>query len=166
MTKDQRGIASFTIRFTQHLWRDSEGEPKVQWRGQIRHVQGDEQITFTDLADALQFIQHHLTQLALDATSADEQEDQEKVLHENFKIWEQFASSYSNIMYAAMERSMDQSEVLKAQMDEAMYKALNAWQTPASSDQEQVITALSELSAQIQTLKAKMDSLENTLKEA
>jgi hypothetical protein len=167
MVEDQRNIASFTLRFTQHLWEDPQGEPHVQWRGQIRHVQGDEQLTFTELTDALQFIQRHLTQLTLDATAGDNKMDQDKVLHESFKLWEQFASTYSNIMFDAMERTIKQSEALKEQMDEAVGQALKTWQVPTSSTKEQdkILEAIDELNAQVKALTKKVTTLEKSLKE-
>ena len=30
--KAQRDIASFVLRFTQELWQDPQGEPRVEWR--------------------------------------------------------------------------------------------------------------------------------------
>ena len=35
--------ASFVLRFTQKIFQNEEGEPQIQWRGNMRHVQtGDE----------------------------------------------------------------------------------------------------------------------------
>ena len=168
MVEDQRNIASFTLRFTQHLWEDPKGEPQVQWRGQIRHVQGDEEITFTELTDALQFIHRHLTQLTLEATSGDSKMEQEKVLHESFKLWEQFASSYSNMMFEAIERTMKQSETLKEQMDEAVGQALRTWQFPVTSEKEQdkILQAINDLNAEVDKLSKKVSALEKDMGDA
>jgi hypothetical protein len=165
MNEEQRSIASFMLRFTQHLWQDTQGEPQVQWRGRIHHVQSDDDITFTDLTEALQFIQRHLTQLTLDATSGDNKMDQDKVLHESFKLWEQFASTYSNMMFDAMERTINQSEALKDQMDEAVGQALKTWQFPATSEQDKTVEVLNKLNSQIETLTKRVAALEKALKE-
>ena len=99
MVDDQRSIASFMIRFTQHIWRDKEDDPQVQWRGQINHIQGDDELAFTDLTEALEFIQSHLTQLTLDATADVDKDEQEEVLTKSYVLWEQFADTYSKMMF-------------------------------------------------------------------
>jgi len=56
----QCDIASFVLRFKQHRRSDAGGSPTVEWRAHIRHVQGDDEMCFTDLADAVAFIQARL----------------------------------------------------------------------------------------------------------
>jgi hypothetical protein len=163
MLKTQNNIASFVLRFTQELWQDAQGEPHVQWRGHIRHVQGDEEDRFTDFAEAVVFIQRYLTQLTLTAVSGGQSMSQEKVLRESFKLWERFASSYTDMMLGAMEQTIKQSEALREQMDEATEKALKAWQLPGRSDQKQIVEALDSLQQHIQTLADKVDRLEQAL---
>ncbi|RME44517.1 MAG: hypothetical protein D6791_12995 [Chloroflexi bacterium] len=165
MMKTQRDVASFVLRFTQELWQDAQGDPHIQWRGQIRHVQGDEETRFTDFTDAVAFMQRYLTQLTLDALPGGDKVDEEKVLRESFKLWEQFASSYTDMMFEAIERTMKQSEAFKQQMDEAVENALKAWQLPVQSDQRQIIEALNGLQAQVQALAEKVENLEKALKE-
>lgn len=165
MIKTQRDVASFVLRFTQDLWQDMQGEPRVQWRGQIRHVQGDAETRFTDFAEAVRFIQLQLAQLTLEAVSGGSELDQSKALQESFKLWEQFASSYTNMMFEAMERTFSQSEALKKQMDETVERALKGWQLPVQADQGQIVKALNNLQAQIQTLTDKVESLEKALQK-
>ena len=136
MTKPHN-VASFVLRFTQELWQDPQGEPHVRWRGHIRHVQGDEEERFTDFAEAVTFIQ----------------------------FWQQFASSYSNMMYQAMEQTVRQSETFKDHMDAATKQALNAWQLPGQLNQEKILEALNSLQAQIQTLTNSLEKLEESKNE-
>jgi hypothetical protein len=164
MTKPHN-VASFVLRFTQELWQDTLGEPHVRWRGHIRHVQGDEEERFTDFAEAVTFIQRYLTELTLDSLAGDESVSQEKVFKENFKLWEEFASSYSNMMYQAMEQTVKQSESFKDQMDEATKQALNAWQLPGQLNQEKILEALNTLQAQIKTLTDRLENLEETIQK-
>ena len=162
----QRNIASFMLRFTQDLWQDENGEPKVQWRGNIHHVQGEEEATFTDLAEALAFIQKQLTELTLNAIPQGVKMEQEKVLKESFKLWEQFASSYSNMMFDAMERTIQQSQAIKDQMDEAVKQAMQGWQMPAASptdDPSEIVELLKSLQKQIADLTKKVEKLEKTV---
>jgi len=163
----QRNVASFMLRFTQDLWQDENGEPRVQWRGRINHVQGDEEIAFTDFAEALAFIQGQLTELTLKAIPGGIGMEQEKVLQESFKLWEQFASSYSNMMFEAMERTIKQSKAIKEQMDEAVEGALKGWKMPApqKEDQGQLLELLKDMHKQIQTLTEKVEKLEKKLEK-
>ena len=62
-----RDVASFVLRFTQDLYEDEAGEPRVRWRGHIRHVQSDADARFTDdegaKRDDLRSHTHDRTQL-------------------------------------------------------------------------------------------------------
>ena len=166
METPNRSIASFLLRFTQDMWRDAVGEPHLQWRGQIRHVQGDSEATFTDFAQAVDFIQDQLTNLTINSITGGNQMEQEKLMRESFKLWEQFASTYSNMMFDAMEKTIKQSEAIKEQMDEAVQKAMKGWEMPSFGGQNEVLQALEKLQSQIQALSDKVERLEKELKKA
>ena len=170
MTKTQ-GIASFVLRFTRELWQDAQGEPHLQWRGHIRHVQGDEENRFTDFSEALVFIQRYLMELTLEAFPIGEGANPEIVFRENFKIWEQLASAYTNIMVEAVNQTVKQSRAVNQQMSEAAEQAMKMWQrsvrpgeTP-SLDQQQIIEALHNLQKQVQELTDKVDRLDKAIQQ-
>ncbi|MCK6625708.1 MAG: energy transducer TonB [Anaerolineae bacterium] len=163
MIKTQNNIASFVLRFTQELWRDAQGEPHVQWRGHIRHVQGDEEDRFTDFAEAVAFIQRYLTQLTLEALTGGQPMNQEKVLQESFKVWEQFAASYTDMMFETMQQTVKQSEAFREQFDQAAERALKAWQLSPQPQYGQLVEAINLLQAQVQTLTSKVEDLEKSL---
>ena len=48
MSPKKDETASFMLRFTQKIFNSESGEPQVQWRGNIRHVQGGEEKRFSD----------------------------------------------------------------------------------------------------------------------
>ena len=166
MSVEHTGIASFVMRFAQHIWED-QGEPHVQWRGKIRHVQGDEEIVFTDLTEALQFIQNHLTQLTINATSGKSPAERDKFLQESFKLWEHFAVTYSNMMFDAMERTFKQSEAARMQMGAAFEKAFQAWQLPQGerkpNTEDEIIEVIDQLGGQVKALEEKVVMLEEKL---
>ncbi len=159
MTDTSQGIMSFVLRFAPRLWQDAQGEPHLQWRGQIRHVQGDEEIGFTDFGEAIAFMQRHLLQLA-STSLAETQADQNKILTESFKLWEQFATVYSQMMFNAMEQSVRQSEAVRQQMDQAVQSALEAWRWPGAVNQPQIAETLHRLQAQVEALARKVEELE------
>ncbi len=166
MMDTSRGIASFVVRFAQERWRDEQGEPHLQWRGHIRHVQGDEETSFTDAAKAIAFMQQHLTELTLNALPGGTKMEQEKMMRESFKLWEQFATTYNSMMFEAMEKALQQSDVLKKQMDEAVERSAKGWKFPAPGNQAEVLTALSKLGKQVEALTDKVEQLEKAIEKS
>ena len=57
--------ASFVLRFTQKIYKDKDGESNVQWRGKVSHVQGGDEIRFSEFEEVSNFIQ---TKLSLNYT--------------------------------------------------------------------------------------------------
>ncbi|MCB9078041.1 MAG: hypothetical protein H6631_10650 [Anaerolineaceae bacterium] len=167
---NDRNIASFVLRFTQELWEDAQQEPHVRWRGHIRHVQGEEENRFTDFAEAASFMQRHLTQLTIDSLSKKREGlSQEKMMQESFKLWEQFASSYTNVMFNAMEQGIKQSKAFRDQIDETRDKIFRAWQFPLNNnsdfDDDYLNKKVSELQNQVNQLADRVKALEKKLSE-
>lgn len=177
MARKQRDIASFVLRFSQDVWDDEQGDPHVEWRGHIRHVQGDDEFHFTKLNDAIQFIQKSLMQLTMDAMPADDKPYQEKAMRESFKLWDDFARSYTEMMVQAMQQTAKQSESLNKQVTEAMSQVMQpwwlaAWQPEDKSeenrglsleDQERLIQMMFALQAQMESIALQLNQLEQRM---
>lgn len=166
--KTQRDVASFVLRMTHDLWRDSNGDPKVQWRGHIQHVQSRSEASFTDFADAVAFIQQHTAQVTLDSVAGEDSTQQDKAMRESQNLWQQFAGSYANMMIDTLEQTARQS-------DKGLQMWLNAWRMPfsAASDraaeggaagdpQMALVQALRELGAQVERLSERVAKLVET----
>lgn len=178
--KGQRDIASFVLRFTQEMWQDDQGDPRVEWRGHIRHVQGDEEFHFTELNEALQFIQKALMQLTMDTVPKDNKPFQDKAMRESFKLWETFAQSYADMMVQAMERTVKQSEAVSRQLTETVEQAWRPWWlmglTPSGKaeaqqglspeDQQRLMQTLLTMQEQLEILARKVNNLEEKMKIA
>ena len=164
-------IVSFVLRFTQELWNDPQGEPHIRWRGHIRHVQGTDEERFTNFTEAITFMQRYLTALTQETLAGASNISQEKIFAESLKLWNQFATSYTDMMAQAMEQSVKQSESFREQMDEAGKKMFDAWQfphqthPPHQSGQDELLKAINRLNRQIDTLAERVESLENRLGE-
>lgn len=159
-TRLEPGLASFVVRFKQERWRDEQGEPHLEWRGQIQHVQGDESAAFTDFAEAVAFMQRHLQQLTQSAWSGGDRMQQEKLARESFKLWEQFTSAYTDMLVQSMETGLKQSEAFRQQMDQAVERTAQAWQPAASAADPAVLETLRALQAQVKALADKVEALE------
>jgi hypothetical protein len=151
------------IRFVQELDQDSEGEPHIQWRGYIQYIQGNNEERFTDLAEAVAFIQQRLTELTITSLTRDERLSQERVFQESFKLWERFSSSYTNVMVRAMEQSLKQSETFTDHVDKATQQAIQVWTGPAQQRDGDIMEQLHQLQIQIKTLGDRVEQLEQAL---
>ena len=67
MTSKKEETASFVLRLSQKIFENEEGEPHVEWRGNIRHVQSGEETRFTNFEDAQIFVQQTLTDMTIKA---------------------------------------------------------------------------------------------------
>lgn len=178
--KGQRDTASFVLRFTQDLWQDQKGEPRIEWRGRVQRVQDGEEIRFTDLSDAMNFIQESLLKVTMNAVPKEDKMYQDKAMRESLKIWEKLAENYTNLMVEALQRTMKQSESFQRQLNDAVEQAMRPWWlmgfTPPidrkskesevnTATQDQLQQTLAALQAQIETLSAKVSTLEAQLQE-
>jgi hypothetical protein len=55
--------ASRTHLFTIRLWRESLGDGRVEWRGQVQHVLGGERRVFRDWASLARYLECRLQEL-------------------------------------------------------------------------------------------------------
>jgi len=191
--KGQRDTASFVLRFTQDHWRDQKGKPRIEWRGEVRRVQDGEELRFTDLAEAMNFIQESLLKVTMNAVPKEDKQYQDKAVRQSLKLWEKFAENYTSMMVDAMQQTMKQSESFQRQMNEAVEQVMKPWwlmgfPTPVSpqatatqataphvkesenaasstATQTQILQTLAALQAQISTLSEKMSDLETQLRE-
>ena len=180
--KGQRDIASFVLRFTQDLWRDDGGDPRVEWRGHIRRVQDGEELRFTDIAEAMNFIQNSLMQVTANALPKEDQSYRDKAMRESLKLWEVFAESYTSLFVNAMEKSVKQSEAFQKQVNETVEQVMKPWwlmglpgqvaekkpveATTQSTDvNAEILQTLAALRGELELLNAKVDRLEKEQSE-
>ena len=177
--KGQRDTASFVLRFTHDLWRDTEGQPRVEWRGQVRRVHDGEEVRFTDLADAMNFIQDSLLKVTMNAVPKEDKMYQDQAVRESSKIWEKFAESYTTMMVETMQKTIKQSESFQRQVNETVEQVMKPWwlmgfptpterkpkESESSAVQAQILQTLAALQGQIQTLSEKVSDLESQLQE-
>lgn len=168
-------IASFVLRFTQDVWREAGGEPRVRWRGHIRHVQSDAEARFADFADAVAFIQRELAQLTMDSVTDDSAPHQARAIGDSFRLWERFATTYADLWAKAMAQTVEQSQAVRRHVGENLERSLHWWnpstppgapagprrrpaEPPATDDA--MLDSLHELRAQIEALAQHMERLE------
>jgi len=170
----QRSVASFLLRFTQDLWQDENGDPRVQWRGHIDHVQGKESIPFVDFSEAMLFMQQQLQELTLGAFPTTDPQMQEKLLKESFKLWEAFARSYTEMILQTLGQTIERSQAIQEQVGETIAKSFRLWlppafrsqpAAPASSQEADLPGLIQDLADQVNKLNEKIKLLEAKNKE-
>jgi hypothetical protein len=76
----------------------------------------------------------------------------EDLYKRNLEMWEKFTSSYMDTMFKTVEKTMEQSNVIKAQVDKAVAQTV-------SSQFDATLAALQALQRQVEALSAKVDKL-------
>ena len=130
--------ASFMMRFTQNIYEE-DGESKVQWRGNVSHIQSGEDLNFSDFKDAVDFIQQHLTDLTVGATSDKSSEEQENILSKSLSIFKTVAASAPFLIKETLKDPRKQvanlQESISEYGEELLEKVpIDEWRSASKSD--------------------------------
>ncbi len=79
-------------------------------------------------------------------------EPEKNLWDQNVALWEKWTSAYTDTMFKAMEKTLEQSTSFRGQVDKAVNAAM-------STQLEMTLTAIKALERQIETLSAKVDRL-------
>ena len=161
--------ASFVLRFTQKVFNNDEGEPQVQWRGNIRHVQGGEEQRFSEFDEVVQFIQGKFTDLTLTAMEDKSPEEQKGILAKSFDLWKRMAVAGPKMVMetikdpkAGVEHLQEQvNQVVQEQVKEVgdLFNAkidADNWKPASKTDVKNLMEAISQLSGEINKLNKKV----------
>jgi len=160
--------ASFMVRFNQNIFDDEQGESNVQWRGQISHVQDGDKINFSEIKDALSFMQEKLAALTIDATGDKTPEEQEGILTKSFDMWKKMTASYPKLMMDAIKDPKAQIAQLQDQIsgqlsnvgDEISQKIENtSWRAATKSDLDRLLEKMDGMSKEMAKLNKKFNKL-------
>ena len=151
------------MRFTQKIY-DEKGESKVQWRGNVSHVQGDHDINFTDFKDAVNFIQEHLADLTMEATNDRSTEEQENILTKSFSLFKSVAATGPKIIKETLKDPRKQVATLQDQLSEYGEELLekvpiDQWRNASRSDFKTIQETLDVLTKSVGDLTKKVEAL-------
>ncbi len=167
MSKKQDQTASFMVRFNQNIFEE-DGEAKVQWRGKISHVQGDDEQNFIDFNDALAFMQQKLANLTKEATKGKSAEQQEGILQKSLYMWKTMKEVGPKVLMETIKDPKKQLHHIQDQIhdqisnisDEIGDKVqIDEWRNASRSDFKKVKKSISQLSDEIKNLSDKIDSI-------
>ncbi len=169
--------ASFVLRFTQKVFNNDEGEPQVQWRGNIRHVQGGEEKRFSEFDEVVKFIQGKLTDLTITAMEDKSPEEQKGILAKSFDLWKRMAVAGPKMVMetikdpkAGVEHFQEQvSQVVQEQVGQVEDFVSNKidpdnWKPASKSDVKSLMQTIASLSGAVSQLNEKVDKMARSRK--
>jgi len=168
MTKKADQTASFMVRFNQIIFEE-DGEPKVQWRGKVSHVQGGEDQSFSDFNDAVKFIQSKLADLTIEATKDETPEQQESLLKKSFSLWKTMAKEGPKVFMETIKDPRKSVAHLQDQIsdfgEDLMEKVpIDQWRNASRSDFNSIKESISALADEMKKLNVKVDAMSKPAK--
>lgn len=172
MPHKKEETASFMVRFTQKIYADN-GAHDVQWRGSIRHVQSGEESKFTEINDALAFIQTNLAELTKQSITDKSPEVQEGILSKSFGLWKKVTTEGTKLVLDTIKDPMKQVEHVQESIqdryetvkDEIGKKLdIDNVLSIVGRDSDKVMKQLEHMQSEISSLHKKLDKLQKSKK--
>jgi len=116
MANKKEETASFVLRLSQKIYNSENGEAKLQWRGNIRHVQSGEEKRFASYEDATEFVQSKLSDITMAAIEDKPEEDQRGILSQSFDFWKKMALNAPKIVMDSIKDPKRQAEQIQEQI--------------------------------------------------
>lgn len=161
--------ASFMIRFTQKIYRSEDGEPQIQWRGNINHVQSGDEKRFSDFEKAAGFIREKLAELTVTAMENKSPEEQKGILAKSFDMWKRMAAETPKMVVetikdprkgiAQIQSQINQvGEVINSKIEDAKDNLpdLTDIRGAGREEHDEIMSKLEEMSKQIAALNEKV----------
>lgn len=171
--------ASFVLRFTQKIYKNEAGEPQLQWRGHIRHVQGDDERRFSEFEDAVRFVQEKLATLTVQAVEDKSPEEQKGILAKSLDLWKKMAAETPKLVMESIKDPKKQVAHLQEQMHQVgdainqkiedtigQKLEIDEWRAASKADYKNLLDLLEDMSGQIRSLNQKVDTMSKKIKKA
>ena len=167
MAKKAEQTASFMVRFNQRIYEE-DGESKVQWRGRISHVQDGDEKRFSDVKDALEFMQQKLSELTSEATKGQSSEEQENILQKSLSMWKTMKAVAPQMIKETIKDPKKQISNIQDQLQDQLSNIgeeisekvqIDQWRNASRSDFKKVQDSISQLTREIKRLNSKVDAL-------
>lgn len=181
MTEKKEETASFVLRLSQKIFNSEAGEPEVQWRGSIRHVQSGDETRFLSFDTATDFVQTKLSDLTLKAVEDKPEAEQKGIISKSFDFWKKVAAATPKLVLDSIKDPKKQAHQIQEQIQEQITHfgesighkiedtigqklELDDILGTSKSDFKKVIQMLGKLSEQIETLNEKVEELSKNKK--
>jgi hypothetical protein len=176
MSDKKEETASFVLRLNQKIFESENGQPEIQWRGNIRHVQTGEESRFSNFEAAKDFVQNKLSDLTLKAVENKSEEDQKGIISKSFDFWKKVASATPKMVLDSIKDPKKQVTNLQDQIQEQIANLgesishkiedrigqkieMDDILGSSKSDTKKILTMLNQLSEKIELLNEKVETL-------
>ncbi len=169
--------ASFVLRFTQKIFKTDQGEPQIQWRGNIRHVQGGDEKRFSEFDEAIGFVQEKLAELTMQQMEDKSPEEQKGILAKSYDLWKRVAAETPKLVreslkdpkkqVAQMQEQMAHvSDAINQRIEDTLGQKLeiDEFRGVSKADFKNMMQVIEMMSNEIQTLHKKVDTLSKKTK--
>ena len=109
--------ASFMIRFTQKIFNQKDGNPGVQWRGKISHVQSGDDLRFIEFENAVDFMQERLEDLTTASISDKTEKEQDGIIGKSFDLLKKIKDNAPKIVMDTIKDPIGQVGNIKDQIE-------------------------------------------------
>ena len=164
--------ASFMLRFTQKIFQNESGESEVQWRGNIRHVQGGDEQRFSKFDEAVNFMQSKLAEMTIQQMEDKSPEEQKGILAKSFDLWKKMAMTAPKMVMETIKDPKKQvekiqteiqhvGETIKHQVEDRIGKNMDVdeWRGVSKSDHKKMMKMMEKMSKEIERLNKKVDKM-------
>lgn len=175
-TKKEETV-SFVLRFTQKIYKTEDGEQNVQWRGNIKHVQGDDERRFTQYEDAVEFMQEKLADLTIQGIENKSPKEQKGILAKNFELWKKMTVDSPKLVLDALKDPKKQIAQVQAQVSQigdsitqrieeriGQRLDIDEWRASSKADHKSLLDLIEKLSKEVTSLSKKVDTLSKAKK--
>ncbi|MEM9820896.1 MAG: hypothetical protein AAF985_07480 [Bacteroidota bacterium] len=168
MATKKEETASFVLRFTQKIFQSESGEPQIQWRGNIRHVQGGDEKRFSEFDEVVSFIRTKLADLTIQAMEDKTPEEQKGILSKSFDLWKRMAMDAPKMVIETIKDPKKQVAQFQDQIQDQINQVkdelgqkleIDSWMTSSKADYKHIVQMLEKLSGDIDALNEKVDQL-------
>lgn len=160
--------ASFMLRFTQKIYQNEKGDAEVQWRGNIRHVQGGDEKRFSEFDDVVSFIQSKLQDLTIQAMEDKSPEEQKGILEKSFDLWKKMATEAPKMVMETIKDPKKQVAQIQDQIQDQISHVkeeigqkldIDSWMRSSKADYKEIMQKLETLSNELSNLNEKVENL-------
>ena len=150
----------------------------MQWRGHIRHVQGDDEKRFSEFDDAVRFVQEKLAHMTIQAVEDKSPEEQKGILAKSFDLWKKMAAETPKLVMESIKDPKKQVAHLQEQMhhvgdainqkiEDTLGQKLeiDEWRAASKADYKTMLLLLEEMAGEIRSLNQKVDTLSKKAKK-
>ncbi|HFA49340.1 MAG TPA: hypothetical protein ENJ95_10020 [Bacteroidetes bacterium] len=177
MASKKDETASFVLRFTQKVFQNDQGDQQVQWRGNIRHVQGGDEKRFSEFEEVVKFIQAKLADLTIIAMEDKSPEEQKGILAKSFDLWKRMAVAGPKMVMETLKDPKAGVEHIQEQVSQAVQEQVgqvedlisnridtDAWKPATKADLKTLMQSIAQLSQEVAALNGKLDKISNKTK--